>query len=194
MPSANRPEGLRQPETSTLDVKGWKDTTTPTFHGKRLPLDDLEMSRALAIAPGGKQFVLGSDWWLYGFAVMSFFGLYKTFKTKWRRPVPTNCWGVNWSADGRVIVAAYGDGTIRWHRPSDGAEVLALFVLVEDGKAKDWVCWTPKGYFMASPGGETLIGWHVNRGADQAADFYPAQTFAETFRRPDIVKAALDGL
>lgn len=194
VPSANKPEGLRQPETSTLDVKGWKDTYTPTFNGKALPLQNLERSRALAIAPGGKQFALGTEWWLHGFAVTSFFGLFKSVKTKWSQPVPSVCWGVNWSADGRVIVAAYGDGTIRWHRPSDGAEVLALFVLVEDGKAKDWVCWTPKGYFMASPGGETLIGWHVNRGADQAADFYPAQTFAETFRRPDIVKAALDTL
>jgi hypothetical protein len=101
---------------------------------------------------------------------------------------------VNWSPDGRVIVAAYGDGTIRWHRASDGAEVLALFVLVENDAAKDWVCWTPKGHFMASENGEGLIGWHVNRGEDQAADFYPAHTFAETFRKPDIVKAALDGI
>jgi len=37
-----------------------------------------------------------------------------------------------------------------------------------------------------------LIGWHVNRGLDQAADFYPAETFRSTFHRPDIVLKALD--
>ncbi len=36
-------------------------------------------------------------------------------------------WAVNLSADGRFVVAGYGDGTIRWHRFRDGREVLALF-------------------------------------------------------------------
>ena len=52
--------------------------------------------------------------------------------------------------------------------------------------------WTPEGYYTASPGGEDLIGWHVNRGDDQAADFYPAETFRPTFRRPDLIAKALD--
>ncbi|MFZ1101488.1 MAG: hypothetical protein WAN86_01160 [Hyphomicrobiaceae bacterium] len=46
--------------------------------------------------------------------------------------------------------------------------------------------------YTPSPGGEDLIGWHVNRGLDQAADFYPAETFRSTFHRPDLVQAALD--
>ncbi len=38
-----------------------------------------------------------------------------------------SAWHVNITADGRLIVAAFGDGTIRWSRVSDGQEVLALF-------------------------------------------------------------------
>ena len=89
------------------------------------------------------------------------------------------------------MVAAYGDGTVRWHRWSDGQELLALFV---NKDTKAWVAWTPSGYYMASPGGEDMIGWHVNRGWDQAADFFPASRFREQFSRPDIVQLVLDTL
>jgi hypothetical protein len=88
-------------------------------------------------------------------------------------------------------VAAYDDGTIRWHRLADGQELLALFVHAKDRR---FVAWTPQGYYAASPGAEDLIGWHVNRGFDTAPDFYPASTFASTFRRADIVQAALDNV
>jgi Caspase domain len=74
---------------------------------------------------------------------------------------------------------------------SDGQELLALFVDKDDLR---WVAWTPSGYYMASPGGEDLIGWHVNRGWDQAADFFPASRFRERFSRPDIVGLVLDTL
>jgi WD40 repeat protein len=186
-PSTKTPDGLIPASVAELDVRDWINSTTPTLAGKPLPLWTHESSRALAIAPDATRFAIGADWSLYCFASSG----HQTWPPK---PAPATCWGVNWSPDGRVIVAAYGDGTIRWHRASDGAEVLALFVLVENDAAKDWVCWTPKGHFMASENGEGLIGWHVNRGEDQAADFYPAHTFAETFRKPDIVKAALDGI
>ena len=98
---------------------------------------------------------------------------------------------MNIGGNGRLVVAAYDDGTIRWHRLSDGQELLALFVHAKDRR---YIAWTPQGYYAASPGGEDLIGWHVNRGFDTAPDFYPASTFASTYCRPDIVKAALDNV
>jgi hypothetical protein len=110
---------------------------------------------------------------------------------QWKKPVPGAAWGVNVTGDGRLVLAAYGDGTIRWHRMSDGQELLALFVDKDDLR---WVAWTPSGYYMASPGGEDLIGWHVNRGWDQAADFFPASRFRERFSRPDIVGLVLETL
>ena len=71
---------------------------------------------------------------------------------------------------------------------SDGEELLALFVQPQTRK---WVAWTPSGYYMASPGGEDLIGWHVNRGWDQEADFFPASQFRAQYNRPDIVRLVL---
>src|SRR5262249_33620724 len=105
-----------------------------------------------------------------------------------RRRAPGIVWGVNIRMEGRLMVAAYGDGTIRWHRLSDGQELLVLFVHAKDRR---WVAWTPKGYYAASAGGEGLIGWHVNRGWNEAADFFSVDRFRGQFNRPDIVKLAL---
>jgi hypothetical protein len=96
--------------------------------------------------------------------------------------------GENIVQGGQLVLVVYDDGTIRWHRWSDGKELLALFV---DTRSKRWVAWTPAGYYMASPGGEDLIGWHLNRGWDQLADFFPASRFSARFNRPDIVKLVL---
>jgi hypothetical protein len=54
------------------------------------------------------------------------------------------------------------------------------------------VIWTPSGYYDASPGGEDLIGWHVNNGRDNAADFFPVGEFRSTYYRPDIVAKILE--
>jgi hypothetical protein len=109
----------------------------------------------------------------------------------WGKSVTGIAWGVNFARNDSVVLAANGDGTIRWYRWSDGQELLALFV---DAKDRRWVAWTPTGYYLASPGGEDLIGWQVNRGFEQEADFFPASRFRERFNRPDIVRLVLETL
>ena len=185
-PSPVAPPDLKQADVKSLPIDGWINTTEPKLDGKTLPLEQYEQARSLAIAPDGQSFVLGTEWSLRRFD--------KDGQQLWQKPVPGAAYGVNLARDGRLILAAYGDGTIRWHRAADGEELLALFIHVpEDPKAdKRWVLWTPEGYYAASPGGEDLIGWHVNRGPDQAADFYPAETFRSTFHRPDLIAKALD--
>jgi hypothetical protein len=56
------------------------------------------------------------------------------------------------------------------------------------------VLWTPSGYYDASPGGDELIGWQVNRSATEAADFFPAARFRAQFLRPDVIDAVLQTL
>ncbi|MGI9105274.1 MAG: caspase family protein, partial [Pyrinomonadaceae bacterium] len=97
-------------------------------------------------------------------------------------------WAVNISGDGRLALAAYGDGTIRWYRMTDGKELLTFFPHKD---RKRWVLWTPSGYYDAAPNSEDLIGWHVNNGRDAAADFFPAGQFRNTFYRPDVVAKVL---
>jgi hypothetical protein len=175
--------GLTAPKIDGIALADWQNNMHPNVAGTMLKLLENENSRAWAATPDASKFVLGSDSRLRGFD--------RTGKKLWEKPSPGVTWGVNATGDGRLAVAAYGDGTIRWHRISDGQELLALFVDKDD---KRWVAWTPSGYYQASPGGEDLFGWQVNRGWDQAADFFPASRFRDRFSRPDIVRNILVSL
>ncbi len=174
---------LRQPIIEGLPISDWRNNYKPTLAGKPLEIDQHEMSRSLAVRPDRKGFVLGTDYWLRAFDADG--------KQLWERAGPGDAWGVNISNDGRIVVVAYGDGTIRWLRWSDGKELLSLFV---NRKTQTWIAWTQSGYYMASPGGEDLIGWHLNRGWNQAADFFPASKFHDRYSRADVVERVLDTL
>src|SRR5277367_3484711 len=178
--STRAPAGLAPARVDGLPLADWKNSYEPKINGVKIGLEDYEISRALAVRPDGSGFALGADWNVRAFDV--------TGKPSWRRAAPGTVWGVDFSLDGQILVVAYGDGTIRWLRGSDGAELLALFV---DVPTRRWVAWTPTGYYMASPGGEDLIGWHLNRGWAQEADFFPASRFSARFNRPDIVQLVL---
>jgi len=88
----------------------------------------------------------------------------------WSVPTPAAL-RVAQSPDGRLVVAALRDGTVRWYRASDGVELLALFVH-SDGKR--WVAFTPSGYYAASPAGEDLVGWQVDNGPDRGCGLLPS--------------------
>ncbi len=95
------------------------------------------------------------------------------------------------NTNGQVAVSGLCDGTIRWYRLTDGREILALFPHAD---RKRWILWTPSGYYDASPGGEDLIGWHLNNGPDRAADFFPTSRFRSTYYRPDVIDRVLKTL
>ncbi|MBI1764504.1 MAG: WD40 repeat domain-containing protein, partial [Acidobacteria bacterium] len=95
------------------------------------------------------------------------------------------------SPDNRTLVSGSADQTIRlWDLESKEKEVkplLSIFVAQDN----EWVAWTPQGYYTASLNGDRYIGWHVNHGIDQAADYFPASQFKEQFYRPDVVNEYL---
>lgn len=66
--------------------------------------------------------------------------------------------------------------------------LLSLFIADES----QWVIWTPQGYFDCSPGGDRLIGWHVNQGPAKAARFYPVHQFRKQLYRPDVIDQVLN--
>jgi WD40 repeat protein len=170
--------GLLPPRLTAegIDVKNWRSSTRPTLNGQALRLSENERSRSLAFAPDGQGFVLGTEWFLRHFD--------RAGRELWRIEAPGTTWAVNISADGRCVVAAYADGTIRWYRLSDGRQILSFFPHAD---RKRWVVWTPSGYYDASPGAEDLIGWHINRGTDKVADFFPISRFRGQLYRPDVI-------
>jgi hypothetical protein len=86
---------------------------------------------------------------------------------------------VNVTDDGRLVVAGYGDGTIRWHRMSDGVELLAFMPLPDK---TNWVTWTPEGFHAATPGAHGILRSHVNHGWDAPAESIPVEDIPGSFR------------
>ncbi|MFN3605362.1 MAG: WD40 repeat domain-containing protein, partial [Leptonema sp. (in: bacteria)] len=168
-------------EHKEIKVTDWRDNSSPKLNGRAIELKQYEFSRSLAIAPDGEGFILGTDWYLRAYD--------KKGKELWKVPSPASgvVEALNISNNGKVVVAGFSDGTIRWYRRSDGKELLALF---PHGDKRRFIAWTPKGYFTAGPDSEELIGWHINNGKDKEADFFPASRasrFRERFYRPDII-------
>jgi WD40 repeat protein len=174
------PVPLLSKDTTSLAVRNWEDSESPTLNGARIELNDYEESRSLAIAPDKSTFLLGCDWYLRCFSASG--------QKLWDVHAPGAAWGVGISSDGKLAAAGFGDGTIRWFRMDTGTELLAFYAHPDKVR---WVAWTPAGYYMASPGAEELIGWHLNQGLDRAPEYYPASRFRSTFYRPDVVALVL---
>lgn len=171
---------LSPPKTDSLNITDWEDKYEPKLNGKKLELQLYEMSRSLAIAPDNQKFLLGTEWRLRLFD--------RNGTELWNAAVPGATWSVNISGNGKLAIVAFGDGTIRWHRMTDGKELAAFFPHKDQQR---WVVWTPSGYYDTVAGGEDLIGWHVNNGKDAAADFFPVGLFRNQFYRPDVVSKIL---
>ena len=167
-------------ETTGFDITNWRNAATPALNGSALEIGTHNKSRSVAIAPDGSALALGTNDSLLLFDPNG--------KPLWEKPTPGTAWAVNISGDGRFVVAAFDDGTIRWFSKPDGRELLAFFPHADK---KRWVAWTPTGEYNASVGGEDLIGWHLNQGKDQAADFFGASRFRAAFYHPDIAARVL---
>lgn len=161
-------------------AQDWLDSPRPKLNGRVLALADNERAMSAALAPAGSGLALGTSFNLRYFQVDG--------SELWRVPTPAPAWQVNVSGDGRWVLAALGDGTVRWYRSRDGAEQLSLLPHT-DGKR--WVVWTPKGHYLASPGGEDLFGWHIPRGASRSADFFPGSRLRASLLRPDVIHRVL---
>lgn len=177
------PADLHPPITTStgINVTDWQYTKQIKLDGKPLALPDNTASLSLDIASDNSMFVVGH---------------YKgstVFDPQGKMIFNISSKGdgrfVGISSDRRLLVVASDNGIITWHRISDGKELLKLFV---HSDRKRWVMWTPSGYYDASPGAEDLIGWHLNRGKDNAADFFPASRFRNQFNRPDVITKVLD--
>lgn len=163
-----------------LRVDAWRDTQAPTLNRRPIPLEPGETSLTMAIAHDGSAIALGTGWYLRLHAPNG--------REIWKAESPSACFSVNLSKNGRWVVAGFGDGTVRWFQRSNGAEVLAFY---PDANGQDWIAWTPDGRYAASSEGDRLVGWHVDRGPDLAAEFLSIGRFAERYHDPAGVAEAI---
>jgi WD40 repeat protein len=103
---------------------------------------------------------------------------------------------IDHAACGKWLVTAGSDQIIRlWYLDdveenvmTDLAPALNLFVGADD----EWVIWSESGYYNASQRGDRRFGYHVNRGSDKEALYFPSDRFIKAFFRPDIIDAIVE--
>jgi WD40 repeat protein len=96
-------------------------------------------------------------------------------------------WALAVSPDGRLAASGAADKTINIWNAKTGELIVTLF----HGDDGEWVMWTPQGYYISSPDGDKIVGWQINKGPDQAADYVNANQLRTHFYRPDIVERAI---
>jgi WD40 repeat protein len=194
-PSSSTAPPLRAPRSLLPghEVTGWRLGGRAQLDGAVLTVPP-EQPAALAVAPDARSLVLGTSDRLLRYAV--------PLDQRADCPLPAGAsvlgpcasaavagaLAVNFSGDGRFVVAALRDGTVRWYGATALTEQLALY-LHPDGKR--WALWRPDGRFAASVGGDELVGFHVNRPRGQAAELFPLARLRPSRDRPVEVAAAL---
>ena len=162
-----------------MAVADWRDSRAPKVNGQKLGLEPAETARSAAVSPAGA--VVGTDFFV------RFVG---KNGSGWKVSAGSPVWAVAASADGRLVVACFGDGTIHWYNAADGRELIALFI---DPATERFAQWTPAGYFDhdhrddGKPDGRTLIGYRINEASGRTSDFISIGQLYPTWFRPDLV-------
>lgn len=178
--------GLVPVAAQPVAVTNWRNSAKPNINGHSLALEPEELSRAYAVAPGQDRVLLGTDYQLRVFAPdgRALDGV----------ALPGPAWAVGVSGDGRSVVAAVGDGTLRWFGLGTDGRLEPRIALFAAADGQRWVAWTPEGLFdHADLGGKELVGFLLNRGRAQSPDWFSFAQVYRLFYAPDAVSARLRG-
>jgi len=93
------------------------------------------------------------------------------------------------SPDGQLLVSGSADQTVRLWEIASGKLLLSIF----HGNDGEWVAWTEDGFYTASAKGDAYVGYHINRGDGQAADYVGLDQIGRHFYRPDLVAKTVQG-
>ena len=87
------------------------------------------------------------------------------------------------SPDGRHFASESSDQVVRVWAPDREEPVLSIFIA-----GREWIAWTPQGYYACSPFGERLIAWQVNNGIDEPSSVHPAARSRASLYQPALIK------
>ena len=174
-------------------IGDWWNGVMPSVDGHPFDLRLTDDPLSWAVAPDEQAFAFGVRHRLYLFD--------REGRRLWWAGVAGAVWSVAVSGDGRLVVAALGDGTIRWYDRETGIERLVFF---PHAGGERWVAWTPEGFYAASAGDEdllaylldrrprTLLGQLLSGDARQAPLLVTGGQVRDVLLRPDLIAQALD--
>ncbi len=84
---------------------------------------------------------------------------------------------------GGYFMTGCADQTIRIWKLDKEDPVLSLFFA-----GREWIAWTPEGYYTCSANGERLMGWQINDGVDKVGKYYPANQFRLSLFQPEVIR------
>jgi WD40 repeat protein len=87
------------------------------------------------------------------------------------------------SPDGRYFVSGSSDQTVRIWRRDQEDPLMSVYI-----SGREWVAWTPQGFYACSSQGEQLIAWQVNGGALKLPQVHPAARFRPSMYQPALLK------
>jgi hypothetical protein len=90
------------------------------------------------------------------------------------------------SPDGKFFVTGSSDQTIRIWQPEVEEQLMSIFIA-----GRDWIAWTPQGYYACSPHGERLLAWQINNTAYKMPQVLPASRLRTSLYQPAIIKYLL---
>lgn len=167
-----------------IKITNYQQSFEPKLNGKKLNfLKDRERSLAVDISNNNPMIVFGCDRNIYCLDAKG--------EVVWEKPVQSPAYQVIFSGDGKLVVTATGDGLLHWYKAINGELILSMYAH-PDGKR--WIVWTPEGYFDAQENSLELLGWHINKGKDKVAEFYPVSQFFDQYFIPGIADKVISGL
>lgn len=171
-------------KTNTLHITNWQNSDKPVVNNIALRLENREISLSASVHPNEKEFVIGTNYWIRYYN--------SDGKLLWKtKELLPNVRGVVISGNGEFLVAALGDGTIRWFRTKDGEPFLS-FMSSQTPNAEGewtWILWTAKpkeGYYDTVFGGESFLGWAFYLSED-LFEYYTIDNYRKEFYRPDAI-------
>jgi WD40 repeat protein len=91
------------------------------------------------------------------------------------------------SSDSNYLASASGDQTVAiWPLNSSESPLSPREVLFVTSE-RNWVAWSPSGYYDCSSDGQSLIAWLQNQGLDKSAAVQPASAYESQYFKPAYV-------
>lgn len=85
-----------------------------------------------------------------------------------------------------LLLTASADQTLAlWNLETGELIVNGFFA------GKEWILWTPQGYYYSSPDGDNFFGWRVNDGPEKESRFVKARQLKTHLNSPEIIRRAI---